>query len=152
MFVCYSKAQIGWKSKFSVFSTYIIFGKIYVGFLYHASSSFSWYICTVKEAASRHRTAWMSFAVSFPQSRNSDRYNHDFFAFEQDYLFQNACCMCVVQIDESHKRLTFAFTRESGYSLAHASKIAHGCLLAGRSENLSEGKETRTCGGALPYL
>ena len=31
---------------------------------------------------------------------NLDRYHHDFSAFEQDYLFQDACCMCVVQIGE----------------------------------------------------
>lgn len=31
---------------------------------------------------------------------NLERYHHDFSAFEQDYLFQDACCMCVVQICE----------------------------------------------------
>ena len=31
---------------------------------------------------------------------NLDRYDHDFSAFESDYLFQDACCMCVVQIGE----------------------------------------------------
>ena len=31
---------------------------------------------------------------------NLDRFHHDFTAFENDYLFQDACCMCVVQIGE----------------------------------------------------
>ena len=37
---------------------------------------------------------------------NLDRYNHDFSAFEQDYLFQDACCMCVVQIGELVSQLS----------------------------------------------
>lgn len=28
------------------------------------------------------------------------RYEHSFEAFEQDHMFQDACCMCVVQIGE----------------------------------------------------
>ena len=31
---------------------------------------------------------------------NLDRFHHDFTAFENDHLFQDACCMCVVQIGE----------------------------------------------------
>lgn len=31
---------------------------------------------------------------------NLERFHHDFAAFENDYLFQDACCMCVVQIGE----------------------------------------------------
>ncbi len=31
---------------------------------------------------------------------NLERYHHDFQAFENDFLFQDACCMCVVQIGE----------------------------------------------------
>ena len=31
---------------------------------------------------------------------NLDRYHQDYAAFETDYLFQDACCMCVVQIGE----------------------------------------------------
>lgn len=31
---------------------------------------------------------------------NLDRFHHDFAAFERDHLFQDACCMCVVQIGE----------------------------------------------------
>lgn len=31
---------------------------------------------------------------------NLERYHHDFSAFRSDYLFQDACCMCVVQIGE----------------------------------------------------
>ncbi len=31
---------------------------------------------------------------------NLERFHHDFSAFETDYLFQDACCMCVVQIGE----------------------------------------------------
>lgn len=40
--------------------------------------------------------------VSYCQriSDNLERYHHDFSAFEADYLFQDACCMCVVQIGE----------------------------------------------------
>lgn len=37
---------------------------------------------------------------------NLDRYHHDFSAFEQDYLFQDACCMCVVQIGELVSQLS----------------------------------------------
>ncbi len=37
---------------------------------------------------------------------NLDRYHHDFSAFEQDYLFQDACCMCVVQISELVSQLS----------------------------------------------
>ena len=37
---------------------------------------------------------------------NLDRYDHDFSAFEQDYLFQDACCMCVVQIGELVSQLS----------------------------------------------
>ena len=33
-------------------------------------------------------------------TENLDRFHHDFFAFENDHLFQDACCMCVVQIGE----------------------------------------------------
>lgn len=31
---------------------------------------------------------------------NLARYQNDFSAFETDYMFQDACCMCVVQIGE----------------------------------------------------
>lgn len=37
---------------------------------------------------------------------NLDRYDHDFSAFEHDYLFQDACCMCVVQIGELVSQLS----------------------------------------------
>ena len=37
---------------------------------------------------------------------NLERYRHDFSAFEQDYLFQDACCMCVVQIGELVSQLS----------------------------------------------
>ena len=37
---------------------------------------------------------------------NLDRYDHDFSAFESDYLFQDACCMCVVQIGELVSQLS----------------------------------------------
>ena len=37
---------------------------------------------------------------------NLERYHHDFSAFEQDYLFQDACCMCVVQIGELVSQLS----------------------------------------------
>lgn len=37
---------------------------------------------------------------------NLERYYHDFSAFEQDYLFQDACCMCVVQIGELVSQLS----------------------------------------------
>ena len=37
---------------------------------------------------------------------NLNRYNHDFSAFEQDYPFQDACCMCVVQIGELVSQLS----------------------------------------------
>lgn len=37
---------------------------------------------------------------------NLERYHHDFSDFEQDYLFQDACCMCVVQIGELVSQLS----------------------------------------------
>ena len=37
---------------------------------------------------------------------NLERYHYDFSAFEQDYLFQDACCMCVVQIGELVSQLS----------------------------------------------
>lgn len=37
---------------------------------------------------------------------NLERYHHDFSAFEQDNLFQDACCMCVVQIGELVSQLS----------------------------------------------
>lgn len=37
---------------------------------------------------------------------NLKRYNHDFSAFESDNLFQDACCMCVIQIGELVTRLS----------------------------------------------
>ena len=37
---------------------------------------------------------------------NLDRYRHDFSAFEQDYLFQDACYMCVFQIGELVSQLS----------------------------------------------
>lgn len=39
-------------------------------------------------------------------SDNLERYHHDFSAFENDYLFQDACCMCVVQIGELVSQLS----------------------------------------------
>ncbi|HHX13373.1 MAG TPA: DUF86 domain-containing protein [Clostridiales bacterium] len=37
---------------------------------------------------------------------NLNRYNSEFSAFENDNLFQDACCMCVVQIGELVARLS----------------------------------------------
>lgn len=37
---------------------------------------------------------------------NLTRYHYDFSAFESDYLFQDACCMCVVQIGELVSQLS----------------------------------------------
>ncbi len=37
---------------------------------------------------------------------NLERYHHDFEAFKNDYLFQDACCMCVVQIGELATQLS----------------------------------------------
>ena len=37
---------------------------------------------------------------------NLDRFHHDFSSFESDYLFQDACCMCDVQIGELVSRLS----------------------------------------------
>ena len=39
-------------------------------------------------------------------SDNLERYHHDFSSFEQDYLFQDACCMYVVQIGELVSQLS----------------------------------------------
>lgn len=37
---------------------------------------------------------------------NLARYHHDFSAFKNDFLFQDACCMCVVQIGELVSQLS----------------------------------------------
>lgn len=37
---------------------------------------------------------------------NLERFHHDFSLFESDYLFQDACCMCVVQIGELVSQLS----------------------------------------------
>lgn len=39
---------------------------------------------------------------------NLARYERSFSAFESDYLFQDACCMCVVQIGELVSQLSGA--------------------------------------------
>lgn len=39
---------------------------------------------------------------------NLERYEYSFEAFEKDYLFQDACCMCVVQIGELTGQLSDA--------------------------------------------
>lgn len=42
-----------------------------------------------------------------------DRYHHDFSAFESDHLFQDACCMCVVQIGELVSQLSDEVKRKN---------------------------------------
>lgn len=37
---------------------------------------------------------------------NLARYHNEFFAFESDYMFQDACCMCIVQIGELVSQLS----------------------------------------------
>ena len=44
---------------------------------------------------------------------NLDRFHHDFSAFENDHLFQDACCMCVVQIGELAAVLSDATKRQN---------------------------------------
>lgn len=44
---------------------------------------------------------------------NLERYDHDFTAFERDYLFQDACCMCVVQIGELVSQLSDEIKRQN---------------------------------------
>jgi len=44
---------------------------------------------------------------------NLNRYQHDFSAFESDYLFQDACCMCVVQIGELVSQLSDDIKRQN---------------------------------------
>lgn len=44
---------------------------------------------------------------------NLDRFHHDFSAFEKDYLFQDACCMCVVQIGELSAQLSDGLRRDN---------------------------------------
>ena len=46
-------------------------------------------------------------------SDNLERYDHDFSAFENDYLFQDACCMCVVQIGELVSQLSDGVKRKN---------------------------------------
>lgn len=44
---------------------------------------------------------------------NLDRFGHDFSLFESDYLFQDACCMCVVQIGELVSQLSDEIKRQN---------------------------------------
>lgn len=37
---------------------------------------------------------------------NLTRYHNEFSAFESDYMFQDACCMCIVQIGELVSQLS----------------------------------------------
>ena len=37
---------------------------------------------------------------------NLERFQHDFAAFENDQMFQDACCMCIVQIGELTAQLS----------------------------------------------
>lgn len=37
---------------------------------------------------------------------NLERFEHSYSAFENDFLFQDACCMCVVQIGELAAQLS----------------------------------------------
>lgn len=39
-------------------------------------------------------------------AENLDRYDHSYEAFEKDFMFQDACCMCVVQIGELVSQLS----------------------------------------------
>ena len=42
-----------------------------------------------------------------------ERYHHDFSTFEKDHLFQDACCMCVVQIGELVSQLSDEVKRKN---------------------------------------
>lgn len=44
---------------------------------------------------------------------NLKRYDYDFRSFEEDYLFQDACCMCVVQIGELTAQLSEDVKRQN---------------------------------------
>lgn len=44
---------------------------------------------------------------------NLERYHRDYAAFETDYLFQDACCMCVVQIGELAGQLSDELRRSN---------------------------------------
>jgi len=44
---------------------------------------------------------------------NLERYGHDYSAFERDCLFQDACCMCVVQIGELVSLLSDGVKRQN---------------------------------------
>ena len=46
-------------------------------------------------------------------SDNLERYHHDFSSFESDHLFQDACCMCVVQIGELVSLLSDAVKQQN---------------------------------------
>ena len=39
-------------------------------------------------------------------AENLERFNRDYTSFESDHLFQDACCMCVVQIGELVSQLS----------------------------------------------
>lgn len=44
---------------------------------------------------------------------NLERFHHDFSAFESDHLFQDACCMCIVQIGELVSQLSDEVKRKN---------------------------------------
>ena len=45
---------------------------------------------------------------------NLKRNNCDFSLFESDYMFQDACCMCIVQIGELVSQLSDAVKQQNG--------------------------------------
>ena len=46
-------------------------------------------------------------------AENLERFHHDFSAFESDHLFQDACCMCVVQISELVSQLSESIKQQN---------------------------------------
>ena len=44
---------------------------------------------------------------------NIERNQRDFAVFEQDYMFQDACCMCVIQIGELVAQLSDEIKKEN---------------------------------------
>jgi len=54
---------------------------------------------------------------------NLERYHHDFSAFENDHLFQDARCMCVVQIGELVSQLSDDVKQKNLPCLGELSKI-----------------------------
>ena len=48
-------------------------------------------------------------------ANNLERLGDDFFVFQEDFLLQDACCMCVIQIGELSAQLSVEIRQEYSF-------------------------------------